>query len=480
MLEGLASWFLKTYIGKYVNVNPDKLSIGLLSGVVELENASLKLDAFNDEAWSSLPFELKYGHIGKIKLNVSLNTLRASPWSLIAENVQIIVGPRRETTTNKTTDDEQREKLDRLVNMDNKWFKEVELLGLDEELLNGGNRQTSSRFWSSMVAPVAYSLLNNLQVSLKNLHIRYEDDVNAFSVGANIESILIKNDPQPAESDNTSTKLFELINFSLYTHPIVLFADSATDDLVEKMNFSQLGSVDFLIQPTSFSAQLTRDLSLKPLRKRKKPRIRIKTVLDEFNVHLNLTQINYFTQMGRSMFIFDNVSQARARGIHRPAVDGAGENRNRLWWKYAYDCVRVHLKRPNWRDFKNWSRDVNIYHRTHVKALMGRLSEASEAVAEDDAEKARIEREWNFKQLVALRRAIFEKFIIKPEYKAYLDKIHSQPTTNGSNSTGVYGYLSWRLTSLKDYYLWRQKPIEPAPLPLPQPVDEHNQIGLNI
>lgn len=91
MLEGLAAWVLKTYIGKYINVNPDKLSIGLLSGVVELENVPLKPDAFNEY---DFPFELKLGYIGKIKLNVSLNTLRYSPWSLHAENICIIIGPK--------------------------------------------------------------------------------------------------------------------------------------------------------------------------------------------------------------------------------------------------------------------------------------------------------------------------------------------------------------------------------------------------
>lgn len=174
MLEGLASWVLKTYIGKYVNVNPDKLSIGLLSGVVELENASLKLDALNENP--RFPFEIKFGHIGKIKLNISLNTLRYSPWSLVAENVHIIIGPRvnRKSTNDSTynssnfdTEKDLNEKLDRLNNLENKWFKEIELLGIND----GSNDLNKSKF-VSYIAPVAYSLLNNLQVSFNGLHIR--------------------------------------------------------------------------------------------------------------------------------------------------------------------------------------------------------------------------------------------------------------------------------------------------------------------
>ena len=189
MLEGLVSWILKTYIGKYVNVNQDKLSIGLLSGVVELENASLKLDALNKN--ERFPFSIKFGHIGKIKLNISFNTLRNSPWSLVAENINIVLGPKvlnenEATDTAATTGDEKpvdfereklTDKLDRVTNLENKWFKEVELLGEYNE-----NDQTKSKLSSSYLASFAYSLLSNLQVSLNGIHIRYRSLLKRFSL----------------------------------------------------------------------------------------------------------------------------------------------------------------------------------------------------------------------------------------------------------------------------------------------------------
>ena len=207
MFEGLVSSLLKTYIGKYVNVNQDKLSIGLLSGVVELENASLRLDAINED--NRFPFFIKFGHIGKIKLNISWNALRQSPWSLIAENINIIIGPKRECKKKKaeadlssqqpaestisneeqtvsaetpsletivSTADENKSGL--LVDYENKWFKDVEMLGIysdnpDKTMLDDdtyGNQKRLHVF--SYLASFAYSLLNNLHVSLKDLHIR--------------------------------------------------------------------------------------------------------------------------------------------------------------------------------------------------------------------------------------------------------------------------------------------------------------------
>lgn len=221
MFEGLVSSLLKTYIGKYVNVNQDKLSIGLLSGVVELENASLRLDAINDD--NRFPFVVKFGHIGKIKLSISWNALRQSPWSLIAENIYIIIGPKREC--NKQQQQEQREqqqqdpasndqkhleqngeqridsssssvpttssdqavessntdKSSLLSTYENKWFREVETLGVtnnSSSSLNDNNTgddpygsQPRLQVYSYL-ASFAYSLLNNLHVSLNDLHIR--------------------------------------------------------------------------------------------------------------------------------------------------------------------------------------------------------------------------------------------------------------------------------------------------------------------
>ena len=144
MLEGLAAKILQNYIGKYVNVNADKLSVGLLSGVVELENVPLKPEAFNDH---DLPFELKFGYVGKIKLNISLNSLRYTPLLLTADNLFIIIGPKERYKNITNNNDEtkvptqsdsdinneaekiKKEKIDRLDNLENKWFKEVEFLG---------------------------------------------------------------------------------------------------------------------------------------------------------------------------------------------------------------------------------------------------------------------------------------------------------------------------------------------------------------
>ena len=46
MLEGLTTWFLNNYLGKYLeNLDTDQLYISLLQGEVEVENVPLRKDA---------------------------------------------------------------------------------------------------------------------------------------------------------------------------------------------------------------------------------------------------------------------------------------------------------------------------------------------------------------------------------------------------------------------------------------------------
>ena len=130
MLKGLAARLLQNYIGKYADVDANKLSVGLLSGVVELENLPLKPDAFNNH---DIPFELKIGFLKKVKLNISLNALRYTPLLLTADNLFIIIGPKKQhgksEKRSSLDEEEQADKIQRLNNLENKWFKEVEFLG---------------------------------------------------------------------------------------------------------------------------------------------------------------------------------------------------------------------------------------------------------------------------------------------------------------------------------------------------------------
>ena len=538
MLEGLAAWVIKTYVGKYVNVNPDKLSIGLLSGVVELENVQLNPEAFNEPEF---PFEFKCGYAGKIKLNISLNTLRYSPWVLDIDKLFILIGPKvlshidtKSRHDANQDEHEYKQKADKLNDLEAKWFKEVELLGLDEDTTESNKIDRKSKLWS-LLSPMLYSLLNNIHVSLNNIHIRYEDTCNNFSLDADIESIEIKNEAVKSVSEsNLTSKMLELKNFSIYsTNRIIHNSMSDAEfhlklyDLIKSDRDDTSSQFSYLIEPTSFQAQLVRDLSSKPLRKRKKPRIRLNTVLTDFNIHINHNQIKYFAHVVKFANVYKNV--IRCERIERPTSrfelnsDRSNENvreKNkraaREWWLYLFECIRAQIRKPNMNDLVQWSRDVNMYRQaiefnlTTIRYLQPYFSSNHAVIfnspsssnmqlalvapdtdlsaqsvhveSSHQLERRRIETEWSYERLFTIRRAIFERFVSQPGYKAYLTKMQqtNRPSTANvnNNNLGVYGYLSWRLANFKDYYFGSSKeeasPV--APPPPPPTSGEHNKI----
>ena len=121
MLEGLATWFLNNYLGKYLeNLDTDQLSISLLSGQVELDNVPLRKDALR---FLEPALEVKSGVVGHIKLTIPVSRLRSEPWSLALEGVTIVLGPQKFSQYDEEADDQVRleTKLAALDGIESDW-----------------------------------------------------------------------------------------------------------------------------------------------------------------------------------------------------------------------------------------------------------------------------------------------------------------------------------------------------------------------
>ncbi len=154
---------------------------------------------------------------------------------------------------------------------------------------------------------------------MNHIHVRYEDD--DFSIGAYIASICIKNSSDEpfttpttastAEAKDLTKKSCEINSFSIYTDANILYTPEITkEEVFEQMNFarytSQSPSLKYVIQPTSLTAQITRDMSLQPLRKRNRPRLRVNSTLKEFHLHVDDEQVKYVSKIVRHVNINSN------------------------------------------------------------------------------------------------------------------------------------------------------------------------------
>ena len=175
MLEGLAIWFLNNYLGKYLeNLDPEQLSISLLSGQVELENVPLRKDALS----FIQGVELKRGSVGHIKLTIPVSSLGTEPWCLSLHGVNIIVGPKRNSS-----------RMQRFEPNDCPIEKEDE--EEEEELEDVGEviekESPSARGWLNYGRLNIRTIVENLQLEVKDINIRYEDSVT--KVGVAVESL---------------------------------------------------------------------------------------------------------------------------------------------------------------------------------------------------------------------------------------------------------------------------------------------------
>ncbi|PIK58871.1 putative vacuolar protein sorting-associated protein 13D-like [Apostichopus japonicus] len=205
MLEGLAAWVLNTYLGEYVeNLNTDQLSIGLLSGAVELENLPLRKDALHN---IDLPVEVKTGFIGKIHLQIPVRALRSDPWVISLEKLYLVAGP----ASNKKCDvkEEEERLLERKA-------------AVSRQKCNSAQSKDGGSSWYAYSTSVVYNILENLQLNVKDIHIRYEDDVTvprqSVACGITIDSLSAQSQTQSEEEKKKgmSFKLLNLTNFSIY------------------------------------------------------------------------------------------------------------------------------------------------------------------------------------------------------------------------------------------------------------------------
>ena len=184
MLEGLAAWVLNTYIGEYVeNLNTAQLSIALLQGAVELENLPLKKDALKH---LDLPIQVKSGFIGKITLQIPIRHLRSEPWVICIEKLYLVTGPYKHTQFDdeKTKKDEQKKKVAMLEALEKDW-----------KIQKQEKQEGYGTSWFSYGTSIASNILENVQLKIKDVHIRYEDDQLIpscpFAIGSMIHLIVL-------------------------------------------------------------------------------------------------------------------------------------------------------------------------------------------------------------------------------------------------------------------------------------------------
>ncbi|XP_076236647.1 vacuolar protein sorting 13D [Calliopsis andreniformis] len=410
MLEGLVAWVLNNYLGKYVeNLNTDQLSIAL-SGEVELENLPLKKEALRH---IGLPVEIKAGFIGKVRLQIPVRQIRTASWVIVIEQLYLVAGPISLDEFDQEAEEQANVeyKLSRLDALEARWRADTDR--------DPGYYASSYSSWVNYGTSLVTNIIENLQLNIKDVHIRYEDGVtlsngSGIALGVTIGALTAQSCDAswiPGSTSwnltDASFKLMELDRFSIYWN------DLKPDEFVGFHNLGDLAIAMsepkniikmYILLPVSARAHIKRDRSVRPLRSTNKPRIVVDLLLDD--VPLCLTDVQY-EQIVKCIKGLKDIDRRKRQRRCRPTVSVSAAPKE--WWKYA---VRCHLGRealkpkPCWEDLLQKGKECILYVESYTKLLGTPTS-----ILPPDMKqlKEKVEQERSFDELRVLREIAMYK-----------------------------------------------------------------------
>ncbi|XP_040182653.1 vacuolar protein sorting-associated protein 13D [Rana temporaria] len=437
MLEGLVAWVLNTYLGKYVsNLNTHQLSVALLKGAVELENLPLKKDALRE---LELPFEVKAGFIGKIRIQIPFYRPHLDPWVISISKLHLIGSPDRQEDF-----DDLKEKLLEKI-------RKKTLLKALEDKWKSEREQKGESYWYTVTASIVTRIVDNIELKIQDVHLRFEDGVtdpsHPFAAGVCIKNVSVQNAAHEPVEKLMRKKQLEVEDFSIYWDvSSTLLGDLPPAELQDAMDKSmESRQHQYILEPVCTSALLKRNCSKEPLRSRHQPRIecdiRLKTI------PLTLSQAQY-QQIVEFVDEFDRKERQMKYRKWRPRVPVSHNCRE--WWIFALNTnlseIREQRRRMNVDFLLQRARDAVFYCDKHYTRLKG-----IPLAAEDEAGLDRIEEEQSFEELKILQQQVHERFrrqqelaesVREPMAKSAGPSPASTPTR--SQSSGMLQYLqSW-------------------------------------
>ncbi|AET41679.1 membrane morphogenesis protein VPS13 Ecym_8410 [Eremothecium cymbalariae DBVPG len=344
MLESLAAGLLNRFLGSYVeNFDPKQLNVGIWSGDVKLRNLKLRkesLDALN------LPIDVLFGFLGDLTLSVPWSNLKNEPVKIIIEDVYMLCAPGDivNVDTEEQAERDFRVKLQKLARL---------------EMINQSKHEAENE--SSKDVTFTQSLLtkivDNLQVTIRNIHVRYEDMKCTFSekpytIGATLsEFSAISTDSNWKPSFISITqrithKLMNLDSICVYWNTnSKSILDDDQDVMISKLKGSIASGHDvpehqFILRPVSGTGKLTLN---KEGSTEEQAHIVAQLFFDEFGVELDDTQYRELLHtMSKFHWYQKTLKYKRQRPPFSPSENPKG------FLKYIANCVLSEIHKKNY------------------------------------------------------------------------------------------------------------------------------------
>lgn len=163
VFESIVADVLNRFVGEYVeNLDKKQLKIGIWGGDVVLNNLILKQSALKE---LDLPVTTLYGHLGKLVLKIPWKNLYSAPVEAIVDKLYILAVPNTDVRYNE--EKEQRNAFE---------AKKLELARIEQAKKNEEEKEKPVPVADkSFAEKLTAQIVNNVQIKISDIHIRYED-----------------------------------------------------------------------------------------------------------------------------------------------------------------------------------------------------------------------------------------------------------------------------------------------------------------
>ena len=370
MFESLVATLLNRLLGMYVkNFDANQLSVGIWSGKVQLKNLELRREALDQ---LKLPINVVEGHLGLLNLEIPLSNLRGKPVKINVEDVFLLAAPKEDAEYNEEEEKKRAQalKMEKLENAE--LLKERNAEGLSHE-----EQQKNQSFMESMTT----AILDNLQVAVKNIHVRYEDSIAApghpFALGLTLKefsAVSTDGDWKPTfiqSTSGTTHKLATLGSLAFYWNTDAELMGTGKGSEVgaeaQKMNHEEMKTKfkeaiekgenhQYMLKPVSGRAGVELDKTGKV----EKPKIKARLLFSEFAFVLDEDQYRDALMMVDLFHYF-----VRHQEFKKYQPKATPKEDPRAWLKFAGEAVHRQIhdrnKRWTWDYIRERKQDRNKY-----------------------------------------------------------------------------------------------------------------------
>ncbi|XP_036331860.1 vacuolar protein sorting-associated protein 13 [Rhagoletis pomonella] len=428
VFESVVTDVLNKVLGDYVeNLDKKQLKIGIWGGDVVLNNLKLKENALDEV---DLPVQLVYGFLGKLVLKIPWKNLYSQPVIAQIEDLYMLVAPKQAVQY----DAEKEEKYDLQT-------KQAALKALDDahkkELMKN-EAKPDATFSEKLTAQI----VNNLQVKISNIHIRYEDTSTTgetFAVGVTLHDLELYTTDENWEKcylTQQVSRVFKIANLdslSAYMNcRTSIYSTLSKEELanVFRKNIAQKDSVpadyNYVVGPISVMGKL--QLNMNPEYDTPAfviPKIDLALEMQKLRVGLTSTQFQEAIKLGESM----NRMQLGARYRKYRPSNIPYKKHYRQWWQFAINAILE-------EDIKKHNREWTWQ---HIKEHRQRCNTYAESFKEKELSKKPPASLIETCTLLEQKLDLFNLVLIRKRVQIEVDKIRKDEETKASQKSGWFG-----------------------------------------